>query len=89
MIQRVTVIPEKRALGVGRLDLPKVQTMKIVAGRFDTGCAPAVIPTIRRSRAKRKGGPAHPFMPASAALTVFGSWRTCPKSSPRATGLCQ
>jgi hypothetical protein len=38
MIQRVTVIPEKRALGVERLDLPKGQARKIVTGRFDTGC---------------------------------------------------
>jgi len=38
MIERVTVIPERRALGVERLDLPKVESRKIVAGRFDTGC---------------------------------------------------
>ena len=38
MIERVTVIPEKRALGVERLDLQKSQARKIVAGRFDTGC---------------------------------------------------
>jgi hypothetical protein len=38
MIARITVIPQKRSLGVERLDLTKAQARKIVAGRFDTGC---------------------------------------------------
>jgi hypothetical protein len=38
MIERVTVIPEKRSVGVERLDLPKARARKIVAGQFDTGC---------------------------------------------------
>ncbi len=37
MVERITVIPENRSTGVQRLDLPKVQAQKIVAGRFDTG----------------------------------------------------
>lgn len=38
MVERVTVIAEKREVGVKRLNLPKAQASKIVAGRFDTGC---------------------------------------------------
>jgi hypothetical protein len=37
MLERVTVISEKRAIGVGRLNLPRAQARKIAAGRFDTG----------------------------------------------------
>jgi hypothetical protein len=38
MIERITVVPEKRSLGVEQLGLPQAQARKIVAGRFDTGC---------------------------------------------------
>jgi hypothetical protein len=38
MIERITVIPENREVGVRCLNLPKGQALKIVAGRFDTGC---------------------------------------------------
>ncbi|HEX5432834.1 MAG TPA: hypothetical protein VFY05_01240 [Candidatus Angelobacter sp.] len=38
MIERITVIPQKRSLGVERLEVTKAQARKIVAGRFDTGC---------------------------------------------------
>ena len=61
MIQRVTVIPEKRALGVGRLDLPKVQTMKIVAGRFDTGCGTCRDPYDSPQPGEEKGHPCTSF----------------------------
>jgi hypothetical protein len=38
MVERVTVIPETREVGIKRLNLPKAQAAKIVEGRFDTGC---------------------------------------------------
>ncbi len=38
MVERVTVVAEKREKGVKRLNLPTAQASKIVAGRFDTGC---------------------------------------------------
>jgi hypothetical protein len=38
MVERVTVIPETRKVGIKRLDLPKLQATQIIEGRFDTGC---------------------------------------------------
>jgi integrase len=38
MVERVTVIPERRALGIKQLKLPKLQVAQILEGRFDTGC---------------------------------------------------
>jgi len=38
MVERVTVIPEERAVGIKVLDLSRAQARKIQQGRFDTGC---------------------------------------------------
>lgn len=38
MLERVTVIPERREVGVKFLDLPSAQAQKILQGRYDTGC---------------------------------------------------
>jgi hypothetical protein len=38
MLERVTVIPERREVGVKYLDLPSGQARKILQGRYDTGC---------------------------------------------------
>ena len=88
MIERVTVVPEKRAQGVERLNLPKARALKIVAGQFDTGCGTCRDPYDSPQPGEEKGALAHPSMPASVVRMVFGSWRTCPKSSPPAIDLC-
>jgi hypothetical protein len=61
MIERVTVIPEKRVLGVARLALPKVQAQKIVAGRFDTGCGTCRNPYDSPQPGEEKGRPCTSF----------------------------
>ena len=68
MIERVTVIPEKRAQGVERLDLPKVQARKIVAGRFDTGCGTCRNPYDSPQPGEEKGH----------ACTSFHACFSCP-----------
>jgi hypothetical protein len=86
MVQRVTVIPEKRALGVERLGLPKVQARKIVAGRFDTGCGTCRNPYDSPQPGEQKGRACTSFHACFTARTVCGSWRTCPRLSPHAIG---
>ena len=61
MIERVTVIPEKRVLGVARLDLPKAQAQKIVAGRFDTGCGTCRNPYDSPQPGEERGRPCTSF----------------------------
>jgi hypothetical protein len=68
MIERVTVIPENRAVGVARLDLPKGQARKIVAGRFDTGCGACRNPYDSPQSGEEKGRP----------CTSFHACFTCP-----------
>lgn len=68
MIERVTVIPEKRVLGVRRLDLPKVQAQKIVNGRFDTGCGTCRNPYDSPQPGEEKG----------RACTSFHACFSCP-----------
>jgi len=68
MIERITVIPEKRAQGVARLDLPKAQARKIVAGRFDTGCGTCLDPYDSPQPGEEKG----------RACTSFHACFSCP-----------
>ncbi len=68
MIERVTVIPEKRAQGVERLDLPKARALKIVAGQFDTGCGTCRDPYDSPQPGEEKG----------RACTSFHACFSCP-----------
>ena len=61
MMERVTVVPEQRVLGVARLDLPKAQAQKIVAGRFDTGCGTCRNPYDSPQPGEEKGRPCTSF----------------------------
>lgn len=61
MIARVIVIPEKRALGIERLDLPRAQARKIVTGRFDTGCGTCRDPYASPQPGEEKGRPCTSF----------------------------
>lgn len=55
MVERVTVIPEKRKIGIKRLNLPKPQAAQIVEGRFDTGCGTCRNPYDSPQMGERKG----------------------------------
>ena len=68
MIERVTVVPEQRALGVERLDLPKARALKIVAGQFDTGCGTCRDPYDSPQPGEEKG----------RACTSFHACFSCP-----------
>ncbi len=68
MIERITVIPEKRAQGVERLDLPKAQVLKIVTGQFDTGCGTCRDPYDSPQPGEEKG----------CACTSFHACFSCP-----------
>jgi hypothetical protein len=61
MIERVTVLPENRAVGVERLKLPKEQARKIVAGRFDTGCGACRNPYDSPQPGEERGRPCTSF----------------------------
>ena len=61
MIERATVIPEKRAQGVERLDVSKAQARKIVSGRFDTGCGTCLDPYDSPQAGEEKGRPCTSF----------------------------
>jgi hypothetical protein len=61
MIERVTVVPEKRSVGVERLNLPKGQARKIVSGRFDTGCGACRNPYDSPQPGEEKGRPCTSF----------------------------
>jgi hypothetical protein len=60
-MERVTVVPEQRVLGVARLDLPKAQAQKIVAGRFDTGCGTCRNPYDSPQPGEERGRPCTSF----------------------------
>jgi len=68
MVERVTVIPEKREVGVARLNLPKTQALKIVAGCFDTGCGACRDPYDSPQPGEEKG----------RACTSFHACFSCP-----------
>lgn len=68
MLRRITVIPETRATGVGRLSLPRTQARKIVAGRFDTGCGNCRDPYDSPQPGEEKG----------RACTSFHACFSCP-----------
>jgi integrase len=55
MVARVTVIPDKREAGIGRLNLPKAHALKIVTGRFDTGCGACLDPYDSPQPGEEKG----------------------------------
>jgi integrase len=55
MVERVTVIPETRKVGIKQLNLPKPQAAQIVEGRFDTGCGTCRNPYDSPQMGERKG----------------------------------
>jgi hypothetical protein len=61
MIQRVIAIPEKRASGIGRLNLTPTQARKIVAGRFDTGTGTCRDPYNSPQPGEERGRPCTSF----------------------------
>jgi hypothetical protein len=61
MLAQVTAIPEKRAAGVGRLNLPAAQARKIVSGRFDTGVGSCRNPYDSPQPGEEKGRPCTSF----------------------------
>jgi hypothetical protein len=61
MLERITVVPEKRATGVSQLNLPKAQARKIAAGRFDTGCGSCRDPYDSPQPGEEKGRPCTSF----------------------------
>jgi hypothetical protein len=68
MVQRITVIPEKREIGIRRLNLPRAQASKIVAGRFDTSCGACRDPYDSPQPGEEKG----------RLCTAFHACFTCP-----------
>ena len=88
MVERVTVIPQRREVGIKRLNLPNSQAAKILDGASIPAAAPVVIPTIRHRQAKRRGARARPFMHALAAPMVSGFLMTCPWSLRLVTDSC-
>jgi integrase len=68
MVQRITVIPEKRETGITRLNLPRAQAAKIVAGRFDTSCGACRDPYDSPQPGEEKG----------RLCTAFHACFTCP-----------
>jgi integrase len=61
MVERVTVIPEERAVGIEHLDLPRPQVRKIVHGRYDTGCGSCRDPYDSPQANEVKGRPCTSF----------------------------
>ena len=61
MLERITVIPEKRATGVSRLNLPRAQARKIAGGRFDTGSGSCRDPYDSPQPGEEKGRPCTSF----------------------------
>jgi len=61
MLAHVTAIPEKRATGVDRLNLPPGQARKIVSGRFDTGVGACRNPYDSPQPGEEKGRPCTSF----------------------------
>ncbi len=57
----ITAIPEKRATGVSRLNLPCAQAKKIVEGRFDTGTGTCRDPYNSPQAGEEKGRPCTSF----------------------------
>jgi len=68
MIERVTAIPEMRAVGVERLKLPKAQAQQIVAGHFDTASGTCRNPYDSPQPGEDQGRP----------CTAFHACFTCP-----------
>lgn len=61
MLAQVTAIPEKRAAGVARLNLPRAQARKITSGRFDTGVGACRNPYDSPQPGEEKGRPCTSF----------------------------
>jgi len=61
MVERVTVIPEERAAGIKRLDLPRAQAERIVQGQYDTGCGSCRDPYDSPQANEVKGRPCTSF----------------------------
>jgi hypothetical protein len=78
MVERMTVIPERRELGVKRLNLPKDQAAKIVQGHFDTGTGTCRDPYNSPQPGEGKGRPVRPSMPALSVPMASGFSMICP-----------
>ncbi len=61
MLERITVIPKKRAAGIKQLELPKALSQKILSGRFDTGCGTCRNPYDSPQPGESKGRPCTSF----------------------------
>jgi hypothetical protein len=61
MVERVTVIPQRREVGIKRLNLPKAQAAKILEGRFDTGCGACRDPYDSPQTGEERGRPCTSF----------------------------
>jgi hypothetical protein len=61
MLARITAVPEKRATGVGHLNLPPAQARKIASGRFDTGVGSCRNPYDSPQPGEEKGQPCTSF----------------------------
>ena len=62
MMERVTVVPEQRVLGVSATGVcPRPRRQKIVAGRFDTGCGTCRDPYDSPQPGEEKGRPCTSF----------------------------
>ena len=61
MLARITAVPEKRATGVGHLNLPPAQARKIASGRFDTGVGSCRNPYDSPQPGEEKGRPCTSF----------------------------
>ena len=61
MVERVTVIPQRREVGIKRLNLPNSQAAKILDGRFDTGCGACRDPYDSPQTGEEKGRPCTSF----------------------------
>ena len=88
MVERVTVIPQRREVGIKRLNLPNSQAAKILDGRFDTGCGACRDPYDSPQTGEEKGARARPFMHALPAPMVSGFLMTYPWSLRLVTDSC-
>jgi hypothetical protein len=61
MVERVTVIPQRREVGIKLLNLPKAQAAKILEGRFDTGCGACRDPYDSPQTGEERGRPCTSF----------------------------
>ena len=86
MVERVTVIPLRREVGIKRLNLPNAQAAKILDGRFDTGCGACRDPYDSPQTGEEKGRPCTSFHACFGCPNGF--LMTCPWSLRLVTDSC-